>query len=72
LNSVTYGNELFVVVGDAGVVLMSEDGITWKQQSSPSAAIMYSVTYGKSRFLAVGEYRKSFKIEPVSKISLIS
>jgi hypothetical protein len=33
---------------------------------------MHSITYGKNRFLAMGWNGMSLKIEPVSKISLIS
>jgi hypothetical protein len=29
LNEVTYGNGLFVVVGDFGTILTSPDGVTW-------------------------------------------
>jgi photosystem II stability/assembly factor-like uncharacterized protein len=72
LNTVAHGNKEFVAVGDAGVVLMSEDRITWIQQSSPEVVTMHSITYEKNRFLAVGENGISFKIESISEISLTS
>ena len=34
LNSVTYGNGLFVAVGDGGTILTSQDGVSWTQRTS--------------------------------------
>jgi hypothetical protein len=31
---VTYGNGLFVAVGDGGTILTSPDGVTWTAQTS--------------------------------------
>jgi hypothetical protein len=51
---------------------MSEDRITWIQQHSPEAATIYSVTYRKNRFLAVGADGKWFKIELILRTSQVS
>jgi hypothetical protein len=48
---------------------MSEDGFTWVQHSSPKPSAMCFVVYGNNRFLAVGEDKSYFIIDPVSKIS---
>jgi hypothetical protein len=34
LNSITYGNNLFVAVGNSGKITTSPDGITWTLQDS--------------------------------------
>jgi hypothetical protein len=57
LNSVTYGNGLFVAVGgsrDSSTILISRDGVTWTQRTSPTRSWLRDVTYGNGRFVAVG------------------
>jgi hypothetical protein len=53
LKGVTYGNGLFVVVGDGGAILTSPDGVSWTQRTPqmyiPFPIVTYtltSVTYG--------------------------
>jgi hypothetical protein len=70
LNSVAYGNGLFIAVGNAGVVLMGEDSNTWIKQSKTRNIV--SITYGKNIFMAVAETGECFRIERISKISLVS
>ena len=48
INSVAYGNSLFVAVGDNGVILNSVDGITWTQITS---SYITTNTLNKVRFL---------------------
>jgi len=48
----TYGNGLFLAVGD--VTLSSPDGITWTTQSNVCDCVLTSVTYGNGTFAAVG------------------
>jgi hypothetical protein len=55
LRNITYGNGLYVVVGDKGFVLVSDDGITWHLIASGTSNVLYGVTYGNNSFMAVGE-----------------
>ncbi len=58
-NSVTYGNGLFVAVGQGGSgdhVMTSPDGITWTAQSAAGNDDFWNgVTYGGGTFVAVGD-----------------
>jgi photosystem II stability/assembly factor-like uncharacterized protein len=52
---VTYGNGLFVAVGDRGAILTSTDGVNWTRLTSPTRYSLSSVTCGNGLFVAVGE-----------------
>jgi hypothetical protein len=53
---VTYGNGLFVAVGElGGAILTSPDGVNWTQRTSGTRDDLYGVTYGNGLFVAVGE-----------------
>lgn len=55
LKDITAGNGTLVAVGDAGTILTSTDsGATWSSQSTNSTDIFSAVTYGASKFVAVG------------------
>ncbi len=55
LNSVAYGNGVFVAVGYDGVILASNDTESWTKQTFPSSnAILWRVTFARGRFVAVG------------------
>ncbi|MFI5296392.1 MAG: WD40/YVTN/BNR-like repeat-containing protein [Thermodesulfovibrionales bacterium] len=54
LNSVTYGNGLFVAVGYAGTIITSPDGVNWTSRSSGTSADLNDVTNGNGMFVAVG------------------
>jgi hypothetical protein len=54
LNGVTYGNGLFVAVGEGGTILTSPDGVSWTQRTSPEKSDLLSVAYRNGRFVAVG------------------
>jgi hypothetical protein len=59
---VTYGNNLFVGVGD-GATLTSTDGTTWTEKSTDSEQPRYglnSVTYGNNKFVAAGSYWEDY------------
>jgi hypothetical protein len=58
LFSVTFGNDLFVAVGDSGTIITSPDGATWTQQHSGTTTVIRSVSYCKDRFIAVGDSGK--------------
>ncbi len=53
--SVTYGNGLFVAVGN-GSVMTSPDGITWTPRTAATASSWNSVTYGNGLFVAVASF----------------
>ncbi len=56
LTGVGYGNQRWVVVGDLGVILSSDDGgDTWTARTSGTTARLNAVAYGNNRWLAVGE-----------------
>jgi hypothetical protein len=44
---VTYGNGLFVTVGDSGTILTSTDGITWTERTSGTSETLKGVTYSQ-------------------------
>ncbi|MGA2506940.1 MAG: hypothetical protein ABSF80_05630 [Chitinispirillaceae bacterium] len=52
--SVTYGNGLFVAVGDGGVIYTSLDGLTDTVNVSGATSNLNSVIYGNGLFVAVG------------------
>lgn len=54
LRSVVYTNNLFVVVGDSGTVLTSQNGTNWTVQSVTGGGTLSAVTHGNGRFVAVG------------------
>ena len=53
LYGVTYGNGLFVAVGDDGAILASPDGVTWTARTLGGKGL-HGVTYGNGLFVAVG------------------
>jgi hypothetical protein len=54
LEGVTYGNGLFVAVGDGGAILTSPDGVTWTPRTSGTDNSLYGVAHGNGLFVAVG------------------
>ena len=57
LNGVAYGQGLYVAVGDAGTILSSSDGITWRKRDYPPGGLsrLWDVTFAAGRFVAVGD-----------------
>ena len=59
-NSVTYGDERFVAAGSyypgssMGLILSSEDGVTWTQRVSGLTTSFSGVRYAGDRFIATG------------------
>ncbi len=53
LNSITFGNGLFVAVGNNSIVT-SSDGINWTVGTSSTSDNWHSITYGGGVFVAVG------------------
>jgi hypothetical protein len=54
LNAVTYGNGMFVAVGNSGIIVTSPDGINWTQQANTSETSLLAVAYGNGSYVAVG------------------
>jgi hypothetical protein len=62
LSGVVYGKGVYVVVGDSfwngsqwiNTVMTSRDGTNWTQTSSIPGRGLFSVTYGREKFVAVG------------------
>ncbi len=52
LNVITYGNNLFVAVGDQ--ILTSTDGVDWSTRASGITTPLYDITWGKDLYVAVG------------------
>lgn len=61
LMAVTYGNGIFLAVGNNGTILTSADGSKWTQQTLPYSPIslntvmLNSVAFGNNMFVAVGD-----------------
>src|SRR5437660_7921857 len=55
LNSVAYGNNIFVAVGGSLTIQSSPDGSTWSNRlSRVGAKELSGVAYGNNRFVALG------------------
>jgi hypothetical protein len=54
LYKVTYGNGLYVAVGDAGTILTSLDGTSWTYRTFADGPGLKSVIYGNHQYLTVG------------------
>ncbi|MEI8285801.1 MAG: hypothetical protein WCG15_00740 [Actinomycetes bacterium] len=57
LYAVTYGNNVFVAVGDRGLIYRSANAYTWTRPTSPNTDSQYQLrgaAYGNSVFVAVG------------------
>ena len=54
INSVAYGNGIFVAVSNTNGITTSTDGITWTQRTSNVSGNLYSVRYLNGNFIAVG------------------
>jgi hypothetical protein len=54
INSINYGFDTFIVVGGAGSIYTSVDGVAWAKRLSGSNDELLGIAYGKNRFVAVG------------------
>jgi len=55
LFGVTYGNGIFVAVGDGGTILTSPNGVNWTHRDPAGTAnTLFGVTYGNGIFVVVG------------------
>jgi len=57
LHGVTYGNDMFVAVGDRGTIVTSGDGADWTNRTAASGTRvdLMGIAYGNGTFIAVGE-----------------
>lgn len=53
--AVTYGNNLFVAVGQSGMIITSPDGMNWTVRSSGTQNFLRTVAYSGSRFIVAGD-----------------
>src|SRR5262245_4918517 len=54
LRGTTFGNGTFVLVGDAGTLLTSSDGLNWTNRESGTTNALLGATFGDGRFIVVG------------------
>lgn len=55
LNSIVFGNGIFVSVGDAGTILTSPDGANWTVRASVTRNPLLGIAYGNGLFVAIGD-----------------
>ena len=60
INGITYGNNIFVAVGDQGTILTSSDLESWNEITTTTSYNFKEVAYGKNKFVAVGEWGMLF------------
>ena len=54
LQSLAFGNNIFVAVGDQSAIFSSPDGVTWTKRTTPGNVLIYSVVFGGNTFVALG------------------
>ena len=54
LEEVTYGNGIFVTVGEKRTILTSSNGISWIEKNSESTKHYSGITFAKGLFVIVG------------------
>ncbi|MDD5773690.1 MAG: hypothetical protein PHX78_09535 [bacterium] len=54
LESIAYGNNTFVTVGENGLVIISKDGKAWEKISSDRESIINRIIYNNNLFVTVG------------------
>ena len=69
LNAVTFGNGLFVAVGDNGTILTSADGDVWTGRSSGTTDRLPAIAFGNGRFVATRTNRGSPAITSLDGIN---
>jgi hypothetical protein len=66
LSEVTYGNGIFVAIGDFGTILSSTDGTFWTSRSSGTSNGLNKITYGNGTFVVVGSGGIILQSDPVA------
>jgi hypothetical protein len=57
LNGMAFGANLFVVIGNSGVIQTSADGITWTSRTSGSSETLRKIYFINSTFWVIGDKR---------------
>jgi hypothetical protein len=56
ITGVAWSGAVFAAVSNSGGILTSSDGITWIPRASGTATRLLAITWGGSRFVAVGDF----------------
>lgn len=56
LNSIVFGSEYFIAVGNDGVIRTSNNGTIWESSSSPVNSNLNKVIYVNGKFIIVGDF----------------
>ncbi len=51
----SYGNGIFVAVGESGNIFISPDGVDWKPAIAENTRPLHDSVYGKGTFVAIGK-----------------
>jgi Photosynthesis system II assembly factor YCF48 len=54
LHSLTYGNGMYVTVGDQGTILASNDGVSWTSVNASTSLNLNGIAFGNGLFVAIG------------------
>jgi hypothetical protein len=54
INAIVYGNGLYVIGGNGGVILTSTDTITWTARTSNTTSTINAIVYGNGLFVVAG------------------
>ena len=52
--SITYGNDEYIVVGESGVILASQNGVNWEVRESGVKEPLYNIIWNGDLYVAVG------------------
>ena len=55
LTRITHGNNIFIAIGENGMILTSTDGLNWIQGNSGTTEKLNGVAYGNNMFIVVGD-----------------
>jgi hypothetical protein len=55
LRGTVHGNSIYVIVGDNGTILTSDNGSTWTSRADGRTDNLSEVTFGNNTFIAVGD-----------------
>jgi hypothetical protein len=56
IQTIVYGNGLFVAFGSGGSILTSENGLDWTERSSGTPHQLWSMAYGNGQFVATAKF----------------
>lgn len=69
VRSMDFGEGVFVVVGDAGRIFSSVDGITWTQRTSGHGNPLHRVVYDNNIFVAAGQNNLMTSVDGITWIN---